>query len=195
MLKKTTQLMAVLLLMLCSTSAFASYLGTTYNNIFMKGSNISGDISNYLQTTSGTGVWDITAVVSQASMNNRFNMNDGSDNKMLFYNKDKSNWDNAVTVDLEKTFFTDGFKTYNLGLNDQSTNVYTAKVIKEFSYNNIVFGVNDLVIMLNDAGGDKDYDDYVLHGRASTAATPIPAAVWLLGSGLIGLIGLRKKLS
>ncbi|WP_419780245.1 hypothetical protein [Maridesulfovibrio sp.] len=195
MLKKTTLLLVVLLLTLCSTSAFAAYIGTTHNNILMQRAKISGDLSSYLQTTSGTGVWDVTAVVSQAGLNNRFKLNDGSSSTVLFSNKDKSNWNNAVTVDLENTFFTDGYKSYNLGLNDQSNNVYTAKVIKEFSYNNIVFSENDLVIMLNDRGGDKDYDDYILHGRASTAATPIPGAVWLLGSGLLGLIGLRKKFS
>jgi hypothetical protein len=31
-------------------------------------------------------------------------------------------------------------------------------------------------------------------GSVSTSAVPIPAAVWLLGSGLIGLFGIRRKL-
>jgi len=31
--------------------------------------------------------------------------------------------------------------------------------------------------------------------NSSNSAVPIPAAVWLLGSGLVGLIGLRKKLA
>ena len=30
---------------------------------------------------------------------------------------------------------------------------------------------------------------------AGTAATPIPAAAWLLGSGLVGLLGFRRRLS
>ena len=29
---------------------------------------------------------------------------------------------------------------------------------------------------------------------APTAATPIPAAAWLLGSGLMGLFGMRRKM-
>jgi len=35
--------------------------------------------------------------------------------------------------------------------------------------------------------------DLVINGNIS--AVPVPAAVWLLGSGLIGLIGMRKKTS
>ncbi|MGD0886853.1 MAG: hypothetical protein ABSA46_18585 [Thermodesulfovibrionales bacterium] len=34
-----------------------------------------------------------------------------------------------------------------------------------------------------------------VNGIATVTATPIPAAAWLFGSGLIGLVGIRKKLS
>ena len=38
------------------------------------------------------------------------------------------------------------------------------------------------------------YDKEVLYGCATVnQVVPIPAAVWLLGSGLVGLIGLRRK--
>lgn len=36
---------------------------------------------------------------------------------------------------------------------------------------------------------DEDFNEPLLH----MAETPIPAAVWLLGSGLVGLLGLRRK--
>jgi len=41
-------------------------------------------------------------------------------------------------------------------------------------------------------GGDKDYDDeqFVF---TNTGVTPIPAAIWLFGSGVIGLISLGKR--
>jgi hypothetical protein len=36
-------------------------------------------------------------------------------------------------------------------------------------------------------------DGYVFDTTAPAAVTPIPAAAWLLGSGLIGLIGIKRK--
>jgi hypothetical protein len=47
---------------------------------------------------------------------------------------------------------------------------------------------------------DKDGDRLTLGqyfssaGFQQTAAVPIPAAVWLLGSGLVGLVGLRRRM-
>jgi len=32
-----------------------------------------------------------------------------------------------------------------------------------------------------------------VNGAATVALTPLPAAAWLLGSGLMGLLGLRRK--
>jgi hypothetical protein len=36
-------------------------------------------------------------------------------------------------------------------------------------------------------------DDITGHVGADVAAVPIPAAVWLLGSGLLGLVGIRRR--
>lgn len=52
-----------------------------------------------------------------------------------------------------------------------------------------------------DTSGDVIYDPYPTDGSAGVDldaigvmnAVPVPAAVWLLGSGLLGLLGLRKK--
>lgn len=50
------------------------------------------------------------------------------------------------------------------------------------------------VVGFGDSTGDKDYDDLVIAMRnIHTTATPIPGAVWLLGSGLLGMIGIRRK--
>ncbi|MGB5537784.1 MAG: DUF4114 domain-containing protein, partial [Thiogranum sp.] len=40
-------------------------------------------------------------------------------------------------------------------------------------------------------GGDRDFNDVVV--EASVAPVPIPAAVWLFGSGLLGLIGIARR--
>jgi hypothetical protein len=47
-------------------------------------------------------------------------------------------------------------------------------------------GMEDLVL----SGSDKDYNDMIV----KITPTPIPAAFWLFGSALAGLIGMRKKI-
>ena len=39
----------------------------------------------------------------------------------------------------------------------------------------------------------KNQITWVLTGVAGTAPIPVPAAVWLFGSGLLGLIGITKR--
>jgi hypothetical protein len=48
-----------------------------------------------------------------------------------------------------------------------------------------------LIIGFNDIHKDGDSDDLIIAARK--VATPVPAAVWLLGSGVIGLLGVRGK--
>ena len=54
----------------------------------------------------------------------------------------------------------------------------------------------ELVLAYNDnlrGTGDSDYDDMLVRAEFSSAAVPVPAAVWLFGSGLLGLIGMARR--
>ncbi len=44
------------------------------------------------------------------------------------------------------------------------------------------------------SGGKEDFDDFAWVVRSGdVSAVPVPAAVWLFGSGLIGLLGLARR--
>ena len=53
-------------------------------------------------------------------------------------------------------------------------------------------GTNDFFIAYNDpfGGGDQDYNEPLIYANP----VPIPGALWLLGTGLLGLLGFRRKL-
>ena len=51
----------------------------------------------------------------------------------------------------------------------------------------------DIIVGFGDDAGDQDYLDLVVGLRDVNQEVPIPAAIWLLGSGLLGLIGVRRR--
>jgi hypothetical protein len=60
---------------------------------------------------------------------------------------------------------------------------------KNGTLNYFAFSSDSLIssVTFHDAGNDGYAVDNI------STATPIPGAVWLLGSGLLGLIGLRRR--
>lgn len=70
----------------------------------------------------------------------------------------------------------------------------TWELIGGFNYDGATSGIIQLSIWPNTptAGVQIAFDNFYLNTQSDIPAVPIPAAVWLLGSGLIGLIGLRR---
>ncbi len=47
------------------------------------------------------------------------------------------------------------------------------------------------ILMFGDGYGDTDYDDMFV--RATVAPVPLPAAVWMLGTAIVGFVGIRAR--
>lgn len=65
-----------------------------------------------------------------------------------------------------------------------------------FSTGAVSYGADErlaIAFMPGDVDQDPDFSDYPVW-RSATSNVPIPGAVWLLGSGLVGLAGLRRRL-
>ena len=55
---------------------------------------------------------------------------------------------------------------------------------------------SDLVLAYNDNYSgfiDSDFDDMLVRAKFTSTVVPVPAAAWLFGSGLLGLIGLARR--
>ena len=66
--------------------------------------------------------------------------------------------------------------------------VSQTEILDANGYGYILFALDD-----SGAGPDDNHDDYVGYMRYQAAPVPIPAAAWLLGSGLIGLVVLSRR--
>jgi hypothetical protein len=98
-----------------------------------------------------------------------------------------------------EVWFLEGANKTRIGtLADSKGNGWVDQVflLPESLYSAIYGGSWSLQLVLKETttGTDKLWvDQSVLSG--TYVATPIPAAAWLLGSGLLGLVGVRRKTS
>ncbi len=73
-----------------------------------------------------------------------------------------------------------------------SDNLDNSTTLSDFTIASIMLGINDTIDFVVGAGGNGYAWDHT-QLEATISAVPIPAAAWLFGSGLLGLIGYSKR--
>ena len=74
--------------------------------------------------------------------------------------------------------------------NASGNNLEGLGIMSDGGMSELMLGYNDNITRTG-PGMDADYDDMLV--RAEFSAVPVPAAVWLFGSGLLGLIGAARR--
>lgn len=77
--------------------------------------------------------------------------------------------------------------TYDVNLNNLVTNAVNAAGHSVYDASNGAYGVQVLNLYTDPSNTNRAQDQLYL------TPTPIPAAAWLLGSGLMGLVGLKRR--
>ncbi|MBU1041659.1 MAG: hypothetical protein KKF77_11230 [Proteobacteria bacterium] len=193
-MKALTKSLALLALSLLLSAPLAGgALASNYypNDINTLSTFLSG--AAYTQYTGAplTGAYDLTPLGFEAGDTIQFKSAVAGD--VLFTNKNLAaefakGW---KTADLGSAIFNDLTTTLKTSVNDlnrvavlQLTQAWTLSSGLTLNAGTLILGLND------DGSKDGDFDDFILAAKA--APTPVPGAVWLLGSGLLGIMGFKR---
>lgn len=140
-------------------------------------SNLSGGLLTADPTNQVTGTVDLSGLPSTLTLTNTKGVND-------FYNA--FIYGNTLSFNLNLAGPA-GVNGFNLALFSDTVPTQVA-----FSTDKTGNG-NVLTINTMADGSAAQVLNYTLNSEAQAAPTPIPAAAWLLGSGLMGLVGVRRR--
>lgn len=162
--------------------------------------------STILWSSTDASVWENAGYNSFDWSNATWDIGQAAFSNSLSSALANTRWFNNTNLALQRTYYLDGVLT-SLTLNITADNGFIlfingTQVAKEndsggFSYweytqsiDSSVFTQGDNIIeVIAEDHGVSTYFDMELTGNV----VPIPEAIWLLGSGLIGIVGIRKK--
>lgn len=159
------------------------------------GFNINGVSAGHnddVYLTSGNSIFNYS---TNGSLLNSFTW---SDNSIVY---------GDIAVGANNVFTVYGGSQQGVTIRDLDTLTQTGLIIPGFDIDGIAVGFNNDVYLTSgnqifnySTNGSllnsfTWYDNTIAYGDISVAPVPVPAAAWLFGSGLIGLIGLRRKIT
>lgn len=163
-------------------------LGTYLNN-----AHVSYAAPTAEQMSGFTGNFNFTSLAYEAE--DTIQLRTAS--SLLYTNKNlttgtNSEFGKVKLSDVASTYFYDT-KT---GISSSLTNACQVSIVALTQgwtlSNGLTLASGTLILGLNDKGSkDGDFDDFII-AASKPAATPVPAAVWLLGSGVLALVGFRR---
>jgi len=187
--------MTVLLGAAFAGSAFASSWGTgdlTNLKSYLSSNKVDATLVSNSQLS---GSYYFTPLAYEADYTDKL----VSGSKVLFTNTSLSTQfgqvtDKAYAASTVSFVDTVGSKSYNI-VTSGAVDVY--KLNKAWTLSNgVTLSAGTFIIGLNDSYSTTcqgDWDDFIV-AASKTSPTPVPAAVWMLGSGLFGLMGIRRAL-
>jgi hypothetical protein len=186
---------AGLIMLLLAAQAQATVTISTANDLFSQTDFLNNaQKMDSLTVNSGlSGIFDFVYLGYEAGDTNALLKTvDGS---IVFKNKDDgaSNlFATANGLDITKLYLDDlskeGDASYAITSWSNAVHIYKLKNDILFSGRTLLSGM--FIFGFDDSGsGDGDFDDLVFAG----SQVPVPGAVWLLGSALVGMVGMRRK--
>lgn len=186
-------LVALCLLLASSLQSFASTSYSSVDNLFSSGPFVSTETTSTI-ISSLSGFYDLTYIGYEAGYSNILISNGNT----IFSNKDittiatatSTGTKSSTSYDISTLLFKTYASTSTYSLSSSSSNVLIYQLKNDVSILGFLYTTGTYLIGFNDAASDSDFDDMIIAAKAS--AVPAPAAVWLLGSGMLGLLGYRR---
>lgn len=206
--KKPRQLAAIcagVVTLIVSFSAHAAFVvsGGSASGWPVGGNDFTGDLNalGYNQMSTGgqlsvdmAGTVTFYYIAAESGYANSF-----TGSSSMTEANDSFNWDGWDSFSIDVT------SGDVLDFNFNSASAKALSPVDNFSGSNLEgLGImsstatTDLVLAYNDnylGYLDSDFDDMLVRAKFTSTVVPVPAAVWLFGSGLLGLIGLARRRS
>lgn len=109
---------------------------------------------------------------------------------------DEEDWiafdfDSKNTIDLSG----DTTKLVYLSLFQYDNKIYSDGTVTFYAYDDVLDGylAMDIIWGKGEGSGAESFTTAIRKDRLGAVATPIPATVWLLGAGVMAIVGIRRK--
>lgn len=178
-------------LILCVSSANAAVVSIIEPGVTDFASTVGGyNIVEYKDALSGGGEWITTGTI-------------GGNSTQLWLFSIGSTATTQLTVEstsvafMMQNDFNDGIARFWVdGVNVFEFDTYMptgSEIARTFIFSDLVYSAHELSIEYIGGGSSPNSQGIALFGGAALAPVPVPAAIWLFGSGLIGLIGIARR--
>ena len=204
--QRITAVVAGMVTLIASLSANAAFVisgGSTQDLTTISGNDFSTDLQGLGFSEMATsaqlsvdmdGSVTFYYIAAESAYTNSFNS--GSSNTMT-ENNDSFNWDGWESFSINVTagevlnfsFTSDNASALTPVDNASGSNLSGLGIMTSTAIPELVLAYNDNYLGFV----DSDFDDMMVRAQFIPTAVPLPAAVWLFGSGLIGLIGMARR--